>query len=125
MSQDALDRAVERTRAERRERRARRARACFRGHARIYLIVNLGLVAGWTVDRLLTGEQNPWFLGTLIGWGIGLLAHWILARPAFRPSDQLSKVGETLATDNALDFEDSGWSGDLDAMRQDLPPEAV
>lgn len=84
MSQDALDRAVERTRAQRHEHRARRARACFRGHARVYLIVNLALIGGWTVDRLLTGEEDLWFLGTLVGWGIGLLVHGILARPAFR-----------------------------------------
>lgn len=84
MSQDALDRAVERTRAQRHEHRARRARACFRGHARVYLIVNLALIGGWAVDRLLTGEEDLWFLGTLVGWGIGLLVHGILARPAFR-----------------------------------------
>jgi Arc/MetJ family transcription regulator len=34
-------------------------------------------------------------------------------------------VGEALPTDEALRLEGSGWSGDLDAMRQDLPPEAV
>lgn len=126
MSQDALDRAVERTRAERHERRARRARACFRGHAGVYLIVNLGLIGAWAVDRLLTGEEDLWFLGSLVGWGIGLLAHWILARPAFhRPSAHLNKIGETLPSESALHPEGSGWSGDLDAMRQDLPPEGV
>lgn len=84
MSEDALDRAVARTGAERREHHARRTRACFRSHATIYLIVNLGLIAGWSVDRLVNGEQELWFLGTLVGWGVGLLAHWVAARPAFR-----------------------------------------
>ena len=84
MSQDALDRAVARTSEERRGRRARQARACFRGHATVYLVVNLALIAGWLVDRLVTGEQEWWVLGTLVGWGVGLAAHYVLVRPAFR-----------------------------------------
>lgn len=84
MTEDALDRAVARTRSERREARARTARACFRAHAIPYAIVNLGLFGIWLATSLDAGGTHPWFLYPLLGWGLGLLAHWLAARPAFR-----------------------------------------
>lgn len=80
MGEDALDRAVERTRREHRRGHARAARRRFRAHASIWLIVNVGLVAGWLVDRWVNGEQELWFLGSLFGWGAAVLAHWMLIR---------------------------------------------
>ena len=34
-------------------------------------------------------------------------------------------VGAELTRDDALALENSGWDGDLDAMRDDAPPESV
>ena len=84
MTEDALDRAVARTVEERTGRRARWARACFRGHATWFVIVNLGLFAIWLADWAIGGEEEPWFLYPLLGWGVALLAHWVSVRPAFR-----------------------------------------
>lgn len=85
MTEDALDRAVARTRSERHEARARVARACFKAHAIPYAAVNLGLFGIWLATSLSGGgDTHPWFVYPLFGWGIGLLAHWLAVRPAFR-----------------------------------------
>ncbi|MDQ2825117.1 MAG: 2TM domain-containing protein [Verrucomicrobiota bacterium] len=45
----------------------------FYRHATIYLVVNL-LLAIWNFWR----EPNHlWFQWPLLGWGVGLLAHWL------------------------------------------------
>ena len=52
----------------------------FYGHAAIFVIVNLGLVA----YNVATSPDNLWFVATLFGWGIGLLAHGVYAWGAGR-----------------------------------------
>jgi fatty acid desaturase len=88
-----FERAVERERAERRERRHRRARTGFRRHLRVYVAVNLGLVALWAVGWWLTEGGHPWFLYPLLGWGIGLALHYASARPALGPRPHTSSGG--------------------------------
>ena len=43
----------------------------FYGHAVVFVIVNIGLIA-W---NLATTPGDLWFVATLFGWGIGLAAH--------------------------------------------------
>jgi hypothetical protein len=43
----------------------------FYGHALVYILVNVGL-AGY---NLVTTPEQLWFVFTLAGWGIGLIAH--------------------------------------------------
>lgn len=43
----------------------------FYGHAMVFVIVNLGLA----VYNLATSPDRIWFIYTLAGWGIGLVAH--------------------------------------------------
>lgn len=43
----------------------------FYGHAMVFVIVNLGL----GVYNLATSPDRIWFIYTLAGWGIGLVAH--------------------------------------------------
>ena len=80
---DAFERAAERAEAEdrrrRRERSARGARASFRIHATVYVAVQLLLVVVWA----LTGMGHPWFLYALLGWGVGLAAHYAAVRGSF------------------------------------------
>ncbi|MBI5311325.1 MAG: 2TM domain-containing protein [Actinobacteria bacterium] len=105
MHDDPFARAVERVQAaeqaeaadKRRRRNARLtdgSRKAFRIHATVYFMVNLLLVAIWlTVWQFNDGTSYPWFIWPLLGWGIGLAAHYAavrdhLARPAKRPPDQ-------------------------------------
>ncbi len=43
----------------------------FQGHARVYVIVNLLLVAIWAV----TGAGYFWPIWPILGWGIGVVCH--------------------------------------------------
>ena len=52
----------------------------FYGHAVVFIIVNLGLIA-W---NLATTPGDLWFAATLFGWGIGLAAHGAYAFSAGR-----------------------------------------
>jgi hypothetical protein len=80
---DAFERAAERAEAEdrrrRRERSARGERAGFRIHATVYVAVQLLLVVVWAI----TGMGHPWFLYPLLGWGVGLAAHYAAVRGSF------------------------------------------
>ena len=50
-----------------------------RQHITIYVVVNLVL---FLIDIFTPG--GPWFLWPLLGWGIGLGAHWLsVMRPDF------------------------------------------
>lgn len=40
-------------------------------HVSIYLVVNIGLFAIWSIS----GAAYPWFLWPLFGWGIGIVSH--------------------------------------------------
>jgi hypothetical protein len=45
-------------------------------HFAIYIIVNLFIIIQWW--WITEGEGFPWFITTLAGWGIGILAHFIV-----------------------------------------------
>ena len=81
---DAFERAAERAETESRrlrtERAARGNRLAFRIHATVFVAVQLMLVVVWA----LTGGGEPWFLYALIGWGIGLAAHFAAIRDSYR-----------------------------------------
>jgi uncharacterized membrane protein len=95
MSDDPFDRAVERVEAaaereaaERRERqRERRAsgqRLGFRIHATVFVAVQLLLVGIWAVIWTTAGVSYPWFVYPLLGWGVGLAAHYAAVREHLR-----------------------------------------
>lgn len=52
-------------------RRRARAKLGWFTHAVIYLVVNLGLVA------LSLASGRHWAVYPLLGWGLGLLMHWL------------------------------------------------
>ena len=86
---DAFERAAERAETEdrrrRRERSARGAKKGFRIHATVFVAVQLLLVVVWALQWGLGGTSHPWFLYALFGWGIGLAAHYAVARDSFKP----------------------------------------
>jgi hypothetical protein len=59
----------------------------FGGHARVFLLVQVSLVAIW----LLTGAGYFWPVWPFLGWGIGLAAHALAAGRAGQPRH--TKVG--------------------------------
>jgi 2TM domain len=81
---DAFERAAERAEAEdrrrRRERFARGQRQAFRIHATVFVAVQVLLVVVWA----LVGAGYPWFLYALVGWGVGLAAHYAAVRDSLR-----------------------------------------
>jgi hypothetical protein len=50
-------------------------RRVFLLHLSIYVTTNLSLVVIWA----LTGAGYPWFVFPILGWGIGLVAHGVVA----------------------------------------------
>ena len=58
-------------------------------HFAIYIIVNLFLIAQWW--WITGGDGFPWFITTLGGWGIGIVAHYIVA---FRKVKEYQKLKE-------------------------------
>lgn len=76
MMSDAFERAAQREQVERR-------RIGFRIHLFVYLAVQVLLIATWwfTSDG---GRVLPWFVFPLLGWGIGLVAHYMAMRQATR-----------------------------------------
>jgi hypothetical protein len=75
---DPFERAVLRDRLERWERRTRRLAAGFRLHATVFVVVNVALVLLWVVEGVLddgSSRDDPWFLYTLVGWGVALAVH--------------------------------------------------
>ena len=81
---DAFERAAERAedeaRRQRRERSARGQRLSFRIHATVFVAVQVLLVVVWA----LVGAGYPWFLFALVGWGVGLAAHYAAVRDSLR-----------------------------------------
>ena len=77
---DAFDRAAQKEhdirRQHREQRRAREKRSGLRIHVTVYVGVQLLLVSVWA----LAGAGYPWFLYPLLGWGIGLAAHYAAVR---------------------------------------------
>lgn len=92
MHDDPFARAVERVQAaEQNERDAKRrkreemlksgSRTGFRIHATVFVAVNVLLIAIWAlVWQLNDGTSYPWFVFVLLGWGIGLAAHYAAVR---------------------------------------------
>lgn len=89
---DAFERAAQRTESEyrrrRRERSLRRHRKAFRIHATVFVAVQALLIAIWALEWRLDGTSYPWFLYPLLGWGIGLAAHWAVTRDDSPPRSE-------------------------------------
>jgi len=82
---DAFERAAERAESEYRrrgrERSERIKRKSFRIHATVFVAVQLLLVVVWALQWQLGGTSHPWFVYALLGWGVGLAAHYAAVRP--------------------------------------------
>lgn len=48
----------------------------FRVHLAVYIAVQVLLVVTWYLTTFSGGDGFPWFLFPLVGWGIGLAAHY-------------------------------------------------
>jgi heme/copper-type cytochrome/quinol oxidase subunit 3 len=86
---DAFERAAAREREERQERKRERSsrgnRTAIRIHATVFVGVQLLLFATWLVIYAVgDGTAHPWFIYPLIGWGIGLAAHYAAVRDHVR-----------------------------------------
>lgn len=73
---DPFDRAVQ-------SELVKSARTGFRIHLFVYLAVQVLLVATWWFTSN-NGEVMPWFIFPLLGWGIGVVAHYLGVRAALR-----------------------------------------
>jgi hypothetical protein len=91
MTEDPFERAVERAEAAHKQqeaaRRARSAerwssgqRKAFRIHATVFVSVQLLIVTIWVLVWATTGHHYPWFIFPLLGWGVGLAAHYAVVR---------------------------------------------
>ena len=96
MTDDPFDRAVERAEAaaeqadaDRRQRRQERwasgHRKGFRIHATAFVTVQILILAVWILAWQAGGTSYPWFIYPLLGWGIGLAAHWAAVREHHYP----------------------------------------
>ena len=85
---DAFERAADRADAEDRRRRqerwARGQRKGFRIHATVFVAVQVLLVVVWVLQWQLGGTGHPWFLYALLGWGVGLAAHYAAVHDSFK-----------------------------------------
>jgi hypothetical protein len=61
----------------------------FLAHFGVYILVNLLLILVWWFNN--GGDVFPWFIFPLIGWGIGLGAHFI---GVYAGSNLLEKMTE-------------------------------
>ena len=70
-------------------------RRVFLLHLSVYLATNLSLVVIWA----LTGAGYPWFVFPILGWGIGLVAHGVVAYLLSDPEEiVLRREQQRLAT---------------------------
>lgn len=53
-------------------------RTVFRVHLWVYLAVQVFLIVTWWLTS--NGEGMPWFLFPLLGWGVGIVAHYATLR---------------------------------------------
>ncbi len=85
---DAFERAAERAETEyrrrRRKRYARGHRKGFQIHAAAFVAGEILIFAAWLLQWQLGGTSYPWFVYPLLGWGIGLAAHYAAVRDSFR-----------------------------------------
>lgn len=95
MTADPFDRAVERIESDREARRKQRHqrrrqlvgrshRTAFRIHATVFAGVNALLVLVCLLQAVAGGTWHPWFIYPLLGWGIGLGAHYIAVHHTWR-----------------------------------------
>jgi hypothetical protein len=88
---DAFERAAERAETESRQRRHERwshaHRKGFRIHATVFVAVQILILAVWVLQWRLGGTTYPWFVYVLLGWGVGLAAHYAAARDSFKRRD--------------------------------------
>ncbi|EIU58772.1 2TM domain protein [Mycobacteroides abscessus subsp. bolletii 1S-154-0310] len=96
MSGDAFERAVERAerKAEEDQQRlarkrlewiARMNRTAFQIHASTYTAVQVLLIVIWALTwRFDHGTAYPWFVYPLLGWGIAVIVHYVVARNIWR-----------------------------------------
>jgi hypothetical protein len=87
VNDDPFERAVARAEHERlsrrRERSARGNLLGFRIHLVVYVVSQLAIFAVWAI----AGDSDPWFVYPLLGWGIGLAAHYMAVRDTWRNHD--------------------------------------
>jgi hypothetical protein len=85
---DPFERATIRAEMEhhrrRDERRAHGTRTGFRIHLTVYVGVQILLFAIWGLIWALGGDGYPWPIFPLLGWGVGLAAHYAAVRGAVR-----------------------------------------
>lgn len=85
---DAFERAAARAETEsrqrRNERRAHGNRKGFRIHATVFVAVQILILAVWVLQWQLGGTTYPWFVYVLLGWGVGLAAHYAAVRDSFK-----------------------------------------
>ena len=73
-------------------------RRVFLLHLSIYLTTNLFLVVIWS----LTGQGYPWFVFPIFGWGIGVVAHCVVAYLLSDPEEiVLKREQQRLASGHA------------------------
>ena len=88
---DAFERAAERAETEsrrrRRERSAHGQRKGFRIHAAAFVAGQVLIFAAWLLQWQVGGTAYPWFVYPLLGWGVGLAAHYATARDSFKRRD--------------------------------------
>lgn len=73
-----------------------KARVGFRMHLRTYLFVNAGLWLIWAISAFAFRQSTnslpfPWPLFATLGWGIGLVSHYL---GVYRSGNQQSMVDE-------------------------------
>lgn len=76
MTNDPFERAVRRD--EERYRAA--AMTGFRHHLFWYVAVNVLLVGIWFFSSDPWGSDSPWFIWSILGWGVGVASHWWAVR---------------------------------------------
>ncbi len=85
---DAFERAAERaetqSRQHRQERSAHGYRKGFRIHVTVFVAVQILILAVWVLQWQLGGTSYPWFIYVLLGWGVGLAAHYAAVHDSFK-----------------------------------------
>lgn len=79
MTEDAFERAAHKELVVERRRG-------FRIHLFVYLAVQVLLFATWALTSN-DGQVMPWFVFPLLGWGIGVVAHYFAVRDGFSTRD--------------------------------------
>jgi hypothetical protein len=91
---DAFERAAERAETESRQRRRERSadgyRKGFRIHATVFVAVQILILAVWVLQWQLGGSSYPWFIYVVLGWGVGLAAHYAAVRDSFKDRQRSS-----------------------------------